>query len=184
MKKWLCFVLCFGMAIGASGCGGSEEETSAEVQLNQTEETEKEENDVFDFTIDEFVQSVDERLGKMERKLLSEYELVDDGTKRMYKLTDTTALMAEINEDSSKVEGFIFYATVDYLSGEDSDNYAFLLLNSIVVIDPYDMKQIYEELNLESTEEGIYFSEGTNAKYIYEVKDGIAKVSAIPSSAF
>ena len=102
----------------------------------------------------------------------------------MYKINDTSSLMAEINEESRKVEGFIFYETFDYLSGEELDNYTALLINSLIVIDPYDIQKIYEDLNLESTEEGTTFAEGTNAKYIYEVKDGVGKVSAIPATAF
>lgn len=42
MKKWLCFILCFGMAVGVAGCGGAEEATAEEQQAEQTEEeTEK-----------------------------------------------------------------------------------------------------------------------------------------------
>lgn len=182
MKKWLCMVLCIGMMFGVLGCG--EEKAPAERQTDQQKEIENEAADTFDFTIDEFVQATDERLTERGKKLLSEYELVEDGANLMYKINDTSSLMVEINEESRKVEGFIFYETFDYLSGEELDNYTALLINSLIVIDPYDIQEIYEDLNLESTEEGTTFAEGTNAKYIYEVKDGVGKVSAIPATAF
>ena len=106
MKKWLCMVLCIGFIFGVSGCG--EEKVPAEQQTDQQEELENEVADTFDFTIDEFVQATDERLTERGKKLLSEYELVEDGVNLMYKINDTSSLMAEINEESRKVEGFIF----------------------------------------------------------------------------
>ena len=188
MKKWLCMVLCAGMMFGSAGCGGTEPTTEPEQQeervAEEQEDAESEAADTFDFTIDEFVQAVDERLTEDERTLLSEYELVDDGGKLMYKINDTTSLMAEINEENRKVKGFILYATPSYLSDEELSNYVSLVLNSLATVDPDDMAEIYEALNLGSTKECMNFAEGTNAKYIYELKDGVGKISILPAALF
>ncbi len=189
MKKWLCMVLCAGMMFGAAGCGGTEPTTEPEQQqeeqiAEEPEDAESEAADTFDFTIDEFVQSVDERLTEREKRLLSDYELVDDGETLMYKLNDSTSLMAALNEDSRKVKGFIFYETFADLSDEELGDYVSLLINSLAVIDFYDVQRIFDDLKLDSTEEGTYFAEGENAKYVYEVEAGVGMVTALPRAIF
>ncbi len=180
MKKRL-FALTMALILSFScfGCGSNEAE--APVEETKTEEIE---TDVFNFTMDEFVTSVDGFLSNSDKKLLSTYEITEDGNNITYTLADGVYLYAEVSETSGKVKGIILHETMNTLNNEDINNYTALLIDSIASVDPQDLNQIVTDLNLMETTEGTYFAEGAIGNYIYQVEGNIAKVSILPAAAF
>ena len=180
-KRLFALTMTLLLAFVCFGCGGSAEEAPAEEP--QVEET-VEETDVFDFTMDEFVTSVDGFLSNSEKKLLSTYEITEEGNEITYTLSDGVYLYAEVSETTGKVKGIILHETMNTLSDENINNYTALLVDSIASVDPHDLNQIVTDLNLMETTEGTYFAEGTTGNYIYQVEGNIAKVSILPAAAF
>ncbi|MBQ9091203.1 MAG: hypothetical protein IJY52_02900, partial [Anaerotignum sp.] len=108
-KRLFALTMTLLLAFVCFGCGGSAEEAPAEEP--QVEET-VEETDVFDFTMDEFVTSVDGFLSNSEKKLLSTYEITEEGNEITYTLSDGVYLYAEVSETTGKVKGIILHETM------------------------------------------------------------------------
>ena len=180
-KKLFTITMTLLLAFGCAACGGSD--TEAPVEETPIEESSPE-NDVFDFTMDEFVASVDGFLNNSDKKLLSTYEITEDGNKITYTLSDGVYLYAEVSEATGKVKGIILHETMNTLSDENINNYTALIIDTIASVDPHNLNQIVTDLNLMETNEGTYFAEGTTGNYIYSVEGNIAKVSILPAAAF
>lgn len=189
MKKLFALLLCGVLAVGAvGGCGNKQEVEKPQGEQQEQEGQKDETQAVFEFTKNEYVTLVDERMANRERKLLSEYpaetkETTIEGSQQtatIYLMDEKVNLTICEDKKTGKVSNISFFETFNILSGEALDDYTALLINSLIVLEPEMVKDIVNELGLEETEDTTKVTEGANGTYIYTVKDGIAMISAFP----